>query len=80
MSETAIAENLLRGRNVKALRNLRGLRQVDLASAAGVSRATVARVERGDPSLPVVLAAFARVLGVDEASLNSEALLVPQQS
>lgn len=49
---------------VERLRTAKGLTQPELAEAAGVGLATIARVERGDvsPSLET-LAAIARALG-----------------
>ncbi|HEY7591393.1 MAG TPA: helix-turn-helix transcriptional regulator [Candidatus Limnocylindrales bacterium] len=53
------------GRGIRVLRQRRGWRQEDLASAAGVSRSVVARVEQGlGDRLPVVtLARIAGALG-----------------
>ncbi len=41
-------DDLALGRSVRVIRIRRGWRQADLAALAGVSRATVSRVERGD--------------------------------
>jgi transcriptional regulator with XRE-family HTH domain len=42
------------GRGIRALRQRRGWRQSDLASAAGVSRPVVGRIERGDSAAVAV--------------------------
>ena len=67
------------GRQVRALRRRRGWRQVDLATAAGVARSTVSRVERGLAG-GVTLGALERIAQVLGARLmahlswNGEAL------
>jgi transcriptional regulator with XRE-family HTH domain len=55
---------------VRSLRRRRGLTQVALAGAAGVSRSTVARVELGEsnPDLQT-MGKLARALGVPTAAL-----------
>lgn len=49
---------------VRVARSARGLRQIDLANAVGVSRQTIVSLEKGDYAPSVVLALrIARVLG-----------------
>lgn len=53
-------------RNLRTLRDLRGLSQLELAQRVGVSRRTVARLEAAEIADPGVeqMQAMARVLGV----------------
>jgi putative transcriptional regulator len=63
----------LRAESVTALRASRGLSQADLASAVGVSRQQINRIERGhaDPHLSTVRA-LSQALGVPLADLVDE--------
>lgn len=56
------------GEHLSARRRLRGITQTDLATRAGMSTRTLAKIENGDPgvSLGKVLA-VARILGADTA-------------
>lgn len=74
------------GRNVRRLRQERGVNLSDLAASAGISLAMLSRLEKGDvsPSLET-LAALAEALGTSVASLlkdevaqQSDAQLVPK--
>lgn len=62
------------GLRVRAIRRQRGLTLDDLSAAAGVSRATLSNIERGEHS-PTLAAAtkVARALGVSLAQLLEEA-------
>ncbi len=55
--------------NLRALREAKGLTQVELAVAAGVSPATVFRVEAGKRPRLDTLEQFAAVLGVSVTEL-----------
>jgi transcriptional regulator with XRE-family HTH domain len=57
-------EAIPNGRQLRALRVLHGLKQSELAAAAGVARKTISRAENGATLLPSVRAAIERVLGV----------------
>lgn len=58
------------GENVRRWRTRRAMSQDDLATAAGVTQATVWRVERGDkPTRPSTLRKLADALKVDPAKL-----------
>lgn len=61
------------GKRIKALRNERGLTQLELASSANISRSYLAGVETGkyNPSLKT-LESIARALNVDVATLLQE--------
>lgn len=60
------------GRQIRKLRERRGLSQEALAELAGVSRAYFGRVERGDADLSVtVLHKIAAALGVPATDLLS---------
>lgn len=50
---------------IRAARTARGWSQTDLAEAAGVSRPTVARIERGDDMNTATLASVCAVLGLE---------------
>lgn len=74
------------GRNVRRLRQERGVNLSDLAASAGISLAMLSRLEKGDvsPSLET-LVAVAEALGThaaallkDEAAQQSDAQLVPK--
>lgn len=52
------------GRRIRETRNRRGWSQVELAAAAGVSRPTIARVERGDDVSTVTLTKVTSALGM----------------
>jgi transcriptional regulator with XRE-family HTH domain len=67
------------GRNVRRLRQERGVTLSELAASAGISLAMLSRLEKGDvsPSLET-LAALAEALGTGAASLLKDE--VPQQS
>jgi transcriptional regulator with XRE-family HTH domain len=66
------------GRSIRALRTRRGWRQRDLATAARVSRAMIARIERGADTVPLrKLETVANALGARaelRLSWNGEAL------
>lgn len=55
--------------NVRRLREAKGLTQVGLAVAAGVSPATVARVEAGQSTKVATVEALAQVLDVPTVEL-----------
>ena len=57
------------GRGIRALRRRRGWRQSDLASAAGISRPVVGRIERGD-SAAIAIGVLDRVAGSVGGSLE----------
>lgn len=58
------------GKNIRSLRNERGMTQDELALATGTTRNTIARVERGvqSPSI-LLLAKMARVFDVRVTTL-----------
>lgn len=66
MSELAKAV----GRRIRALRNAKGMTQIALGDAVGVSEEWIRRIERGEgkPSLDVV-EALAKALGIAAADL-----------
>jgi transcriptional regulator with XRE-family HTH domain len=59
--------------SLRAWRLQRELRQVDLATTAGVSKPVVERAERGQPVRALSAAKLARALGVTVQQLESEA-------
>jgi transcriptional regulator with XRE-family HTH domain len=70
--------------NLRVLRELRGLSQLDLAEQVGLSRRTIARLEAADVADPGVdqVKNLARVLGVSvslliEAKLTTTTIPVP---
>ncbi len=71
----APAREVLAG-NLRVLRELRGLSQLELAEKVGVSRRTVARLEAGDIADPGVeqVRSLARELGVTLPTLIDERL------
>lgn len=63
------------GRKIRALRALRGWRQTDLAQAAGMQRAYIGAVERGERNLSLHnLERIADALDVTLADLFSDDL------
>ncbi len=64
--------------NIKKLRELRGITQLELAQKAGISRRTLARLENGDVRDPGIkqLRTLASALGVTLDLLASERLTV----
>lgn len=62
MSRTADGEGF--GRQIREARNARGWSQDELAARAGVSRPSVARIERGDDVSTATLVKVARALGL----------------
>jgi len=62
------------GRHLKRLREKRGITQGDLASLAGLARATVSRLETGAyyTIQPETVNALARALGVSPRTLTKE--------
>ncbi|MCA1716898.1 MAG: helix-turn-helix domain-containing protein [Actinobacteria bacterium] len=73
------------GARVKEFRRRRGLRLEDLAERAGVSRAMISKVERGEKNPTLVVAAkvaeglgvtFSELLGVEE---RREVVVVPRE-
>lgn len=57
---------------VKQFRTLRGWTQPELAEAIGRHRATVARIESGDPCQPNLLYLVAKALEIDVEKLTGE--------
>lgn len=61
------------GRQIAATRKIRGMTQVPLAAAAGLSASLVTKIERAVRTVkPDVLACLARVLGVEPGTLAGE--------
>lgn len=58
-------DRLTFGDDIRAARNQRGWTQEELAERAGVSRPTIARVERGDDVSTANLAKVAAALGLE---------------
>lgn len=56
-------------KNLRAIRKARQLSQMQLAEAAGVSQATISKVEKGANVSLLVAERIARVLGVDPVEL-----------
>src|SRR5271167_3371028 len=56
---------------LKQLRKQHGLTQPDLEAKAGVSIATIQRVERGEPSSAATIASLAAAFGMTAAALTS---------
>jgi len=72
-----MASRDLIARNLRTLRDLRGLSQHELAERVGVSRRTVARLEAGEIADPGIdqIRAMARVLGVDVTTMCEQRLV-----
>lgn len=68
-SDDGVVDDTRLGSIVRALRRRRGWRQVDLAVAAGCSRGTISRIERGQLD-EIVLATLRRVAGILEMRLD----------
>lgn len=77
VAATAAITNLYRaiGAHIAEARQQRGVRQSDLATAVGLTRASIANIERGDQRIQVhTLIAAAQALNLDPADLISQAL------
>jgi transcriptional regulator with XRE-family HTH domain len=77
IAATAAIANLYQaiGAGVAEARKQRGIRQVDLATAVGLTRASVANIESGTQRIQVhTLIATAQALKLDPADLISQAL------
>ncbi|MEH0631744.1 helix-turn-helix transcriptional regulator [Streptomyces stelliscabiei] len=77
IAATAAITNLYRaiGAGVAEARKQRGIRQADLATAVGLTRASVANIESGAQRIQVhTLIATAQALNLDPADLISHAL------
>lgn len=72
-----MASRDLIARNLRTLRDLRGLSQHELAERVGVSRRTVARLEASEIADPGIdqIRAIARVLGVDLTTMCEQRLV-----
>lgn len=79
MSDPAILSKL--GARIKDTRIRKGITQVELAIAAGVSSLTVANIEKGKSVTIIMLLAILRVLGLLEnlENLIPEAKISPLQ-
>ncbi len=69
--DTASVDDLARlGRRIAEVRKERGWTQVDLSEAAGISRVTVSKIERGATDVGYVrIVRLARALGVSASAL-----------
>lgn len=77
VAATAAITNLYRavGAHLAEARQQRGIRQSDLAEAVGLTRASIANIERGAQKIQVhTLIATAQALNLDPADLISQAL------
>lgn len=77
VAATAAITNLYRalGAHLAEARKQRGVRQADLATAVGLTRASVANIENGVQRIQVhTLIAAAQALNLDPADLISQAL------
>lgn len=77
VAATAAITNLYKaiGANIAAARQQRGARQSDLADSVGLTRASIANIERGEQRIQVhTLIACAQALNLDPADLISQAL------
>lgn len=77
VAATAAITNLYRtiGSQLAAARQERGVRQSDLATAVGLTRASIANIENGAQRIQVhTVIAAAQALGIDPADLLTKAL------
>lgn len=77
VAATAAITNLYRsiGAHIAAARKERGIRQADLATAVGLTRASVANIENGVQRVQVhTLIAAAQAIGLDPADLITQAV------
>jgi transcriptional regulator with XRE-family HTH domain len=77
VAATAAITNLYRtlGAHLAEARQQRGVRQADLATAVGLTRASVTNIESGAQRIQVhTLIAAAQALGIDPADLLTKAL------
>lgn len=77
VAATAAITNVYRalGAHLAAARKARGVRQADLATAVGLTRASVANIENGVQRVQIhTLVAAAQALGIDPADLITKAL------
>lgn len=77
VAATAAITNLYRtvGAHIAEARQQRGIRQSDLAEAVGLTRASIANIERGEQRIQVhTLIAAAQALNIDPADLISQTL------
>lgn len=62
------------GNNVRTARNARGWTQTQLAEQAGISRATIARIERGSHISTATLEKIVAALGVQVLVAEAESV------
>lgn len=77
VAATAAITNLYRaiGAHIAKARQQHGVRQSDLATAVGLTRASVANIERGEQRIQVhTLIAAAQALNIDPADLITQAI------
>jgi transcriptional regulator with XRE-family HTH domain len=77
VAATAAITNLYRtiGAQLADTRQQRGIRQADLATAVGLTRASIANIENGAQRIQLhTLIAAAQALGIDPADLITKAL------
>lgn len=77
VAATAAITDLYRavGAQLAATRQERGIRQVDLAAAVGLTRASIANIENGAQRIQLhTVIAAAQALGIDPADLITKAL------
>lgn len=77
VAATAAITNLYRaiGTQLADTRQQRGIRQADLATAVGLTRASIANIENGAQRIQLhTLIAAAQALGIDPADLITKAL------
>ena len=69
-----IISNFELGRRIEVLRHARGMRQVDVAVAAGLSRNAIGAVEAGSPCRVHTVLLIAKALGVKPGDLLDAAM------